>query len=114
MVTVQLGAVRVREREREREYNFLLRCNVYSVSCKQLITGSWRRYDVHRCTVSVKTHVGHANVKFRGGSVIVQLQTLLAEKFAVIADCWNSVARCANCAGVACVRVGETLSVVVL
>jgi len=28
--------------------NLLLHSNVDSVSCKQLITGSWRRYDVHR------------------------------------------------------------------
>ena len=65
-----------------------------------------------RCTsliVSVKTQVGHANVKFRGGSGIVQLKTRLAEESAVIVYCWNSEQCYANCTDLLFVRVGEVM-----
>ena len=59
--------------------------------------------------MSVKTQVGHANVKFRGGSGIVQLRTRLAEEYVVIVRCWNSEQCYANCTDVLYVRVGEAM-----
>lgn len=57
----------------------------------------------------MKTQVGHANVKFRGGSGIVRLKTRLAEESAVIVHCWNSEQCYANCTDVLYVRVGEVM-----